>query len=87
MHALLNLIENAIKFGRDGGSVVASSIRRNSFVDIIIDDDGPGIPEHEHDEILRLRACGLETAHYPGSGIGLAIVKVIAERVAGAVWV
>jgi len=87
MHALLNLIENAIKYGRDGGSVVVSSNRRDPFLDIIVDDDGPGVPGSERDSIFQLRARGLDAAARPGSGIGLAIVKAIAERIAGATWV
>jgi two-component system, OmpR family, sensor histidine kinase QseC len=52
MHALLNLIENAIKYGCEAGAVMVSSRDEHPFLDIVVDDDGPGVPAHEHHAIF-----------------------------------
>ncbi|MBD5605788.1 MAG: HAMP domain-containing histidine kinase [Candidatus Eremiobacteraeota bacterium] len=80
---LINVFENAIKHGRPGGvafvSVAASDER---FVDVRIDDDGPGIDPLERDDVFALGRRGA-SARGPGSGIGLAIVRLMLERIGG----
>ena len=53
----------------------------------VVDDDGPGIASHERESIFGLRVRGSSASPRPGTGIGLAIVKMIAERAGGAVRV
>jgi two-component system phosphate regulon sensor histidine kinase PhoR len=84
---LLNLLDNAVKYGRHGGVVRASVCRRGRDVIVAVDDDGPGIAELERDSIFNLRVRGSNAGTRPGTGIGLAIVKLIAERAGGAVRV
>lgn len=83
MHALLNLLENAIKYGREGGSIAVACVRDDAHVRVTIEDDGPGIPEDRRDAIfgLGVRAA----ADQPGRGIGLAVVKALVERCGGSV--
>jgi signal transduction histidine kinase len=81
MHALLNVLENAIKFGRDGGRVVATCARDGARVVVSVDDDGPGIPPERREAVFRLGVRG--AAEPPGTGIGLAVVKALAERAGG----
>ncbi len=72
-----NLLENAAKWARGHVSV---SIRRNSAaaLALVIEDDGPGVPQDRYDEILqRGRRLDEKT---PGTGLGLAIVKDLAQR-------
>ena len=80
-----NLIENAAKYG--GGSVfvtVRSEGRADrAFVECLIEDDGPGIPESERTRIFD-RGARLDTGK-PGTGLGLAIVRDVAEIYGGAV--
>lgn len=83
-HALVNLVENAIKYGRDGGRVVVSSTVDDPYLCIMVDDDGPGIAPSEREKIFALRSRGTGV-HQPGCGIGLAIVKTIVERAAGSI--
>lgn len=83
---LVNLIENAIKHGRDGGRIVVETVREDErFVAIIVDDDGPGVAATERDAIFALSHRGTTAAD--GSGIGLAFVRLMAERIGGDVSV
>jgi signal transduction histidine kinase len=83
--ALVNVLENAIKHGREGGHVVVSSeLLDGKYIEIRIDDDGPGVPAEEREAIFTLTRRGrLARAH--GSGIGLAVVRLMIERIGGEV--
>ncbi len=85
MHVLLNVIENAIKYAGRGGRIVVTVERQDPFVHAIVDDDGPGVAPSEREQIFEHRARGGASEATPGSGIGLAIVRAIVERAAGAV--
>ncbi len=74
-----NLVENAAKYG--GGRVFVTVERKRGFVDIIVEDDGPGIPVGERDAIFD-RGARLDTGK-PGTGLGLAIVRDVAEIYGG----
>lgn len=87
MHVLLNLLDNAVKYGREGGTVCVSAAADARYVTLAVDDDGPGIAAHERESIFGLRVRGAGAAQRPGTGIGLAIVKLIAERAGGEVRV
>lgn len=83
-----NLIENVAKYG--GGRVFVTVEKRTQnhdggtgFVDIVIEDDGPGIPEAERAAIFG-RGARLDT-NKPGTGLGLAIVQDITEIYGGMV--
>ncbi len=87
LQMLVNLLDNAIKYGREGGCVsVAAQIRGDDAV-IAIDDDGPGIAPGERESIFGLRVRGAQSVSRPGTGIGLAIVKMIVERAGGTISV
>lgn len=85
VHAIVNLIENAIKHGDEGGIVEVSCVCEASFACVTVDDDGPGVEPGERESIFRIGARG--PAGRPGSGIGLAVVHAIAERAGGNVLV
>lgn len=76
-----NLVENAAKYG--GGRVFVTVERRRDGVDIIVEDDGRGIPEPER-EALFARGARLDTGK-PGTGLGLAIVRDVADIYGGSV--
>ncbi|WP_343348227.1 ATP-binding protein [Sphingomicrobium sp. XHP0239] len=75
-----NLIENAAKYG--GGRVFVTVEHSAPMVDIMIEDDGPGIPEAERDAIFA-RGARLDTTGKPGTGLGLAIVRDVAQIYGG----
>ena len=76
-----NLVENAAKYGN--GRVFITVEKKDSTVDIIVEDDGPGIPEAEREAIFA-RGARLDTDK-PGTGLGLAIVRDVAEIYGGRV--
>lgn len=86
VHALLNVVENAIKHGREGGNVAIECLCEGPFLCVCVDDDGPGVAQQERGAIFGLGFRGGE-ARRPGSGIGLAIVKAIVTRAGGVVSV
>ena len=76
-----NLVENAAKYG--GGSVFVTVGAQAGFVEILVEDDGAGIPEEERVRIFD-RGVRLDTGK-PGTGLGLAIVRDVAEIYEGTV--
>jgi len=81
---LINLIDNAIKHGRRGGKIaVGTDLSDRHVACVTIDDDGPGIAPAGRERIFALGARGQTTA--PGSGIGLALVRLMLERAGGRV--
>ena len=76
-----NLIENAAKYG--GGSVFVTVGAVGKWVEMLVEDDGTGIPEGERERIFD-RGVRLDTGK-PGTGLGLAIVRDVAEIYGGTV--
>jgi signal transduction histidine kinase len=80
---LINLVDNAIKHGRAGGCVgVALEAVHARTVSLVVDDDGPGVPPAERERIF---ALGERGGSGGGTGIGLALVRMILERAGGRV--
>lgn len=76
-----NLVENAAKYG--GGSVFITVETTEKFVELLIEDDGHGIPEKDRQRIFD-RGARLDSGK-PGTGLGLAIVRDVAEIYEGSV--
>jgi signal transduction histidine kinase len=74
-----NLVENAAKYG--GGRVFATVEPNGGLVDILVEDDGKGIPAQQREAIFQ-RGARLDTDK-PGTGLGLAIVRDVAEIYGG----
>ena len=74
---LVNLIENAVKYGQEGGHVWVRDVRHGDSVSITVEDDGPGISP-QHRERLFERFYRVDTGRSRaegGTGLGLSIVK------------
>lgn len=86
--ALKNLIENAIKYSPDisNGMVEIYAEEREKTILIKVDDHGIGFDMKYHDKIFNIFERLQRAEDYPGTGIGLAIVKKIADRLHGKVW-
>ena len=77
---LINLIDNSLKYGAD--QIQISTHSENDFDVLIVEDNGPGIPDHQIPRIFERFYRG-ELAHSPaskGTGLGLAIVKHIIQK-------
>jgi two-component system OmpR family sensor kinase len=74
-----NLVENAVKYTPEGGTVDIAVHALEGAVKLSVEDSGPGISPEERERVVDrfYRIAGSEAA---GSGLGLAIVKAIAER-------
>jgi two-component system phosphate regulon sensor histidine kinase PhoR len=86
MLALVNLLDNAVKYG-EGTPITLSVGTRNGMLEVTVRDHGPGIPEEDVRRVFqrfyRVRRPGITIR---GSGIGLALVKHIAEAHGGRAW-
>jgi len=77
---ITNLIDNAIRYNRPGGSVIVRLRRGAGFGRIEIEDDGPGIPEQYRERVWERFYRGAAEDDQVGSGLGLSIVRSLAER-------
>jgi two-component system, OmpR family, sensor kinase len=75
---LRNLIDNALAAIQPTGRVDVRLRRRNGYVQALVSDDGPGVPEHERQRIFE-RFVRLDPSK-PGHGLGLAIARRIAQQ-------
>lgn len=82
---VLNLLDNAVKFGPAGQHVRLSVTRSNGTARLTVTDQGPGVPEAEWERIWEAyyRGSGEATRAVGGSGIGLALVREIAGSFRG----
>jgi two-component system OmpR family sensor kinase len=74
-----NLVDNAIRYSRPGGQVDVAVQRRGNKVVVTVADTGPGIPEAEQARVFD-RFFRLPSTRSDGSGLGLSIARVIANR-------
>jgi signal transduction histidine kinase len=77
--ALSNLVDNAIKHGREGGRVTVEITEGPGGAGIAVADDGPGIPFDERQHVFK-RFYRLERSRRtPGNGLGLSLVAAVAR--------
>lgn len=77
--ALANLIDNALKYGADGGEIRLEASSRGTDVLLAVADRAEGIPVARHAEAMR-KFGRLDSARStPGSGLGLSLVKAVAS--------
>ncbi len=87
---LSNLIDNAIKYGRQDGHVtVTARAVDGRVIELTVRDDGPGIPAEAKQRIFErfYRVDKARSREQGGTGLGLAIVKNVVEAHGGAVRV
>ncbi|MBT4890254.1 MAG: PAS domain S-box protein [Rhodospirillales bacterium] len=85
---LLNFLSNAVKYNKHGGTITVKAKKTNDgFLKISITDTGLGIPMIEHDSVFQMfyRLDDDPLRAREGTGIGLTVTKLIAERMAGRV--
>lgn len=87
--ALQNLVDNAIKYGREGGVVQVTAERSPSGVVISVSDDGAGIEDKHLSRLFErfYRVDAGRSREQGGAGLGLAIVKHLVESMEGTIHV
>ena len=85
--ALYNLLDNAVKYTPAGGSVRVTATAYQLFSAIHVSDTGPGIPEEEQSKVFQRFYRGAKHNEEEGVGIGLYLVRSIAEGQGGYVKV
>ena len=81
--ALFNIVDNAVKYSPEGGSVAVSAQMLDSFCRIDVADSGPGIPESEQAGIFDRFYRGAGTGAVDGLGLGLYLAREILARQGG----
>jgi signal transduction histidine kinase len=84
-----NLLSNAVKYTDNGGSVAVAVFCMSQKIYVAVKDSGIGIAAEELPKLFTkfYRASNSESAHAPGTGIGLALVKTFVEGHAGTISV
>lgn len=85
MELLGNVVDNACKYGRHQVKISSEQATGREQLRVVIEDDGPGIPESDRLLVLE-RGARLDTVA-PGQGIGLAVVKDIVDRYGGQITI
>lgn len=78
-HVLLNLLDNAVKYGPAGQTVRVRVTTTPTFVELAVEDEGPGVAPSERERIWRAFTRGERGAETGGSGIGLSVVREVAQ--------
>ena len=86
-HVLLNLLDNAVKYGPAGQTVSVRLERDGGDVKLSVRDEGPGVAQADRERVWSPFRRGSHTGSVAGSGIGLAIVRDIATRHGGRAWI
>jgi signal transduction histidine kinase len=76
--AVANLVDNAVKFSPDGGTVELTAVQEARRIRISVTDHGPGIPEADRARATDRFYRGDAARGTPGSGLGLSLVQAVA---------
>jgi two-component system phosphate regulon sensor histidine kinase PhoR len=87
--ALINLLDNAVKYTQEGGSIIVSVTDAGDEVHVTVKDTGIGIPREHLNRIFErfYRVDKNRSREMGGTGLGLSIVKHIIQVHGGRVWV
>lgn len=82
---LVNLLDNAVKYGPDGQTVTVAVRAHGAYARLMVDDEGPGIPEEDREHVWEpfRRLDRDANSSVAGSGIGLSVVRRLAAAHGG----
>jgi len=86
---ITNLLDNALSFSPDNGVITVSARRAGAEIEIVVEDDGPGIPPDQLEDIFkRFYSDRPQTDRTVGknSGLGLSISREIVNAYGGRIW-
>jgi signal transduction histidine kinase len=78
--ALSNVVDNAIKYSAGScgkPAVIVETESANDEIRLTVTDNGPGIPEHDHDRVTERFVRLEQSRSQPGSGLGLSLAKAV----------
>ena len=89
LQVLINLLDNAVKYNKEGGGIKISTLAEEAGVKVLIEDTGPGIPAEHLPRIFErfYRVDKARSRELGGTGLGLSIVKHLVELHGGRVGV
>jgi len=84
-----NLLENALRFSPEGGTIAVSTTRASQTVRLEVADQGPGIPADQASRVFErfYRSDAARSSTAGGAGLGLAIARWIVDLHGGRIWV
>jgi len=85
--AIANLVTNAIKYTHQGGSVEITADVNGNFIELSVTDNGRGIPESDHGKVFDMFYRCEDVSDVEGTGLGLPLVKAVADAHGGSVRV
>lgn len=85
IQAVLNLAENAVRYGRKGGNVCISAACEGNVCSLSVGDDGPGIPQDKQKLIFDRFYQADASRSGQGFGLGLSLVKRIVQLHGGSI--
>ncbi|MEN3292985.1 MAG: hypothetical protein V7642_2238 [Burkholderiales bacterium] len=78
--AIGNLIDNALKYAPENGAIAVEALRgADGAIEVVVADDGPGIPDDEKPKVLERFYRGDASRGTPGAGLGLSLVAAVAK--------
>ncbi|KQV45120.1 DUF4118 domain-containing protein [Massilia sp. Root335] len=82
---LSNLLENAGKYTPAGSTITVSARQRGTWLDVVVADNGPGLPPGQEEAVFEKFARGERESAKPGVGLGLAICRAIVSAHGGTI--
>ena len=82
-----NLLDNALRYSPAHSSVVVHAEKKHGQVDILVRDQGPGIPEEHRERVFDMYERLEERHDRSGRGLGLVFCRAAVEAQGGAIWI
>ena len=84
------LVDNAIRYSPDGGTITVGAAVRDGTVEVTVSDEGIGIPQADQEQIFRKFYRGADAelrVGTGGTGLGLFIARGLVTAMGGRIWV